>query len=85
MSEKVTPIRTGSAYPSGDQFDRIYDGIQAQLDALCCVRAVLFAADIEADEDLTAARALLHRTFHELNRLHYELGEWRVAQPEVRA
>jgi hypothetical protein len=83
--DNVTPIRPSAPeLPGPDQFDRIYDGMQAQLDTLCCVRAVLRDANIEDDEDLTAASLLLHRTFRELQRLHTELAEWHMAQSKVR-
>jgi len=37
-ADNVTPIRpAGPESSRPDQFDRIYDGMQAQLDALCCV------------------------------------------------
>lgn len=79
-TDNVTPIRPDP--PEPDQFDRIYDGMQGQLDALRCVHAVLsFSGDVDDDEELAAARSLLHRSFRELDRLHSELEKWHMAQP----
>jgi hypothetical protein len=79
-TDNVTPIRpTPPTPPEPDQFDRIHDGMQAQLDAVRCVETVLTSStDIDVDEELAAARSLLHRAFRELDRLHTELEEWHM-------
>jgi hypothetical protein len=86
-SDNVTPIRpAGPESSPPDQFDRIYDGIQAHLDALRCVHGVLAASgEIDQDEALSAARGLLHRTFRELDRLHSDLAQWHMAQSKVQS
>jgi hypothetical protein len=74
-TDNVTPIRP--AGPVQDRFDDIYDSMQAQLNALRCVLAVLDTAEtVDEDEDLAAARGLFHQTFRELDDLHSELAEW---------
>jgi hypothetical protein len=76
-TDDVTPIQPTDPEPSG-QFEDIYDRMQDQLEALCCVRTAFDTAAIEADEDLMAARGLLHRTYRELDRLHTELEVWHM-------
>jgi hypothetical protein len=85
--DNVTPIRpTAPELPGPDQFDRVYDGIQAQLDALRCASAVFAeSGEVDCEEDLAAANSLLHRTILELDRLHNELAEWHMAQSKVRS
>ena len=64
---------------SAPDFDAIYNGMQAELSALQCVYATMDGPEaVDADERLSAARALLHRTLRELNRLHDELAAWHL-------
>jgi hypothetical protein len=71
----VTPIRRDSpAEPSA--FDAILDCMRDQLNALVCVHATFDGpVTVDADERLSAARALLYRALCELHRLHDELDE----------
>jgi hypothetical protein len=85
MSDNVTPIRPDPPQPD-DRFDRIYDGMQAQLDALRCASAVFAeSGEVDCEEDLSAANSLLRRTILELDRLHTELADWHMAQSRARS
>jgi hypothetical protein len=69
-TENVIPLR-----PVGCRFDEIYDGMQAELNALRCAIAALQETDWERDECSTAGVLLLVRTFKALDELHAELAE----------
>jgi hypothetical protein len=66
--------------PEPDAFDGIYDRMQDELNALLCVHAALNDPHVDADDGLSAARGLLHRTFRELDRLHSELETWHMRE-----
>jgi len=78
-ARNLTPIRPSTDEP--DAFDGIYDRMQHELDALRCVRVVLsMSGEIDADEDLSAARGVLHRSAQALDDLHSALETWRMRE-----
>lgn len=80
VMSNVTPIRPDEPGQGSDAFDVIYDAMQDELAALRCVLSATEAsALIDADEQLSAARSLLRRTFRRLDGLHSELAAWRMA------
>jgi hypothetical protein len=78
-TDNVTPICPSTDEP--DAFDGIYDRMQQELDALRCVRVILgLSGEIDADDDLSAARGLLHRSWQALDDLHSALATWHMRE-----